>query len=62
MNGRRRYHEIKVLCLILVLVSFIYGGTFKNSSNLDVESSTVIMEEKQEKNNKKTDGKAFGRS
>ncbi len=55
MNGRRRYHEIKVLCLILVLVSFIYGGTFKNSSNLDVESSTVIMEEKQEKDNKKTD-------
>ena len=54
MNGRRRYHEIKVLCLILMFASFIYEGIFSESSHLDVESSTVIKEEIAEKNSKKT--------
>lgn len=52
MNGRRRYHEIKVLCLILMFGSLIYGGIFSKNSYQDVESSTIIKEEKQAKKEK----------
>lgn len=40
MNGRKRYHEIKVLCLILVFISVIYTGGFVKDGAAGIESSS----------------------